>query len=69
MTTREQAIAAAGAILARARRERDELAAAGGPEAVGEAAHPRDPEKAAEAAATYARWQAEERAKRERGAA
>jgi hypothetical protein len=69
VTTRPEAIAAAAQVLAAARAERDQLAATGGPEAVGAAAWPANPAKAAEVAAKYRRWQDEERGKRDASAA
>ena len=50
--------------MAMARSEREQLAAAGGPEAVAEAAWRPGGRPKAEIAATYASWQDEERAKR-----
>lgn len=65
---RREAISAAGAILARARQERDQAFAdaGGGREgalAVGRAAHPRDEDKAREAAERYLGWAREEQRK------
>lgn len=65
--TREQAIASAGQVLAAARAERDALYAAGGPQAVAEAAwRPGGPDKE-QIARTYEGWAREERARRNGG--
>jgi hypothetical protein len=63
--TRDEAIAEAERLMACARAAREQLAADGGPEAVAEAAHrPGAPAKA-DIATLYARWQQEEREKRD----
>jgi hypothetical protein len=70
LPTRAECIARAAAIFAAARQERDELfaRAGGGREgalAVGRAAWPRDPRRAAAVAEKYLGWVEEDRAKRE----
>jgi hypothetical protein len=65
MTTRADAIAAAGAVMAAARAERDQLAAEGGPMAVAEAAWRPGGMPKAEIARVYAGLQAEARARRD----
>jgi len=74
LPARAECVRQASAMFHAARDERDELyASAGGgragAEAVGRAAWPGDPVKAAEAAELYLAWLEEDRARRDRGAA